>query len=67
MALYDRLILEIRTALSATTHGQKLLASWKDSMIKQELKEPCFFGVKNPIKVKDHAVKHFEKIAEFRK
>lgn len=67
MSLYDTLVTEIREALKSTQHGQKLLASWTDSKIKQELKEPCFFGVKQPIKVKDRAVRHFERIASFRK
>lgn len=67
MSIFDTMVQEIRQSLKATAHGQKLLASWSDKMIKEELKEPCFFGVKTPIKVKDRAVKHFEKIAEFRK
>lgn len=67
MSLYDELVKDIRHALKTTEHGRKLLASWSDSRIKEELKDPCFFGVKTAIKVKPRAVSHFEKIAEIRK
>lgn len=65
--MFDILVKNVRLALSATPHGRKLLASWKDSQIKSELKDPCFFGAKNPLKTKEHAVKHFEKLADMRK
>jgi len=65
--MFDILAKAVRMSLSTTPHGRKLMLSWKDSQIKAELKDPCFFGVKNPIKVKEHAVKHFEKLAELRK
>lgn len=67
MSLFDELVKDIRHALKATEHGRKLMASWSDARIKEELKEPVFFGAKTAIKTKDRAVAHFKKLAEYRK
>lgn len=63
MSVYDTLVVLIKNRLKTTPHGQKVLASWSDSKIKTELKDPCFFGAKPEMKDKEKALRHFERIA----
>lgn len=63
MSIYDTLVGLIKTELSTTPHGRKVLASWSDAKIKMELKDPCFFGAKPEMRDRVKAVQHFKRIA----
>lgn len=61
--IFDDLTKSVKAALIESQKGKEFIQRWSDRQIKAELKEPCFFGVKNPIRKLDYAIKHFKKIA----
>lgn len=61
--LYSDITAAVKAELLKFPKGKDFLNRWSERQIKAELKEPCFFGVKNPIKKVDFAIKHFKKIA----
>lgn len=67
MSIYDTIVDLIKTDLNKTPHGRKTLSSWTDARIKQELKDPCFFGAKPEMRDKVRALRHFNRIAELHK
>lgn len=66
MARIDTLVDSIKTELNKTESGRRMLGAWTDSRIRQELRDPCFFGVKSEIKEQAKAVNHFKRIATAR-
>ena len=61
--LFDNLVKAVKAQLEESQKGREFVRRWSDAQIRNELKDPCFFGVKSPIRREEAAVNHFKRIA----